>query len=115
MVSHHEILIWRDNHVGHRTDIAEALGNIRFVDTLAIDEDAAVIDADVVAWQPDDALDVALLRVAWIVENDHIATRNLFEVISKFIDEEPVLVAQFRLHAGAFDLHRLVQKGDDEK
>ena len=73
-----------------------------------------VIDADAVAGQRDHALDVALLRVARIVEDHDIAALDGLDVVDKFVDEEPVAVFQPRQHAGAFHAHRLVKKGDDQ-
>jgi hypothetical protein len=50
----------------------------------------AVVDLKPVAGQGDDALDVALFRVARIMEDHHVAALDGRDVIDELVDEEPV-------------------------
>ena len=34
--------------------------------------------------------------------------------VNELVDEDPFLIFQRRHHAGAFDLHRLIEEDDDE-
>jgi hypothetical protein len=49
------------------------------------------------------------------MKNHDVSAMDTREVLDEFIDEQPVLVSQARQHAGTFDPHRLIEKGDDEK
>ena len=69
---------------------------------------------DTVAGQRDHPLDVALFRVARIVEDHHVAAMDGRDVVDELVDEEAVVVLQARQHAGAFHAHRLVEEHDDE-
>ena len=74
----------------------------------------AAVDAESVAGQSDHALDIALLRVARIVEDHDIAALDGPKVVDKLVDEEPVAVFQPRQHADAFHADRLVKKRNDQ-
>jgi hypothetical protein len=60
--------------------VAVLLGNISLALRLAVEPDRAVVDAQPVSGQGDDALDVALLRIARIVEDHHVAALDGREV-----------------------------------
>src|ERR1700733_4308493 len=115
MVAHHVVAMRRQHDRRYRSHVAKTLRHIRFRDSIAVHVDASLVDLQTVAGQRDDALDVALRRIAWIVENDDIAAADVFKVIDEFVDKDAVLIMQARQHAGAFDTHRLVEKGDDEE
>ena len=115
MVAHDEVFSGGNDHLRHGTDVVVAARHVGLVEGLAVDPHAAVIDKDGVAGQCDHALDVALLRIAGIMEDDHVAASDLFEVKEELVDEETILIAQLGLHAGAFHTHRLVKHGDDEE
>ena len=81
---------------------------------LAVHPDLAVVDAETSPGKRNHALDVALFRVARIVEDHHIAAIDGGDVVDELVDEEPVVIFEPRQHAGAFDAHRLVEKQDDQ-
>src|SRR5215470_6157451 len=72
------------------------------------------VNANLVAGNADHALDVALGRVAGIAEDHDVAALDRFPAVDELVDEDALLVVEGRHHAGAFNLHRLVQKDDDE-
>ncbi len=102
-------------HVGLGALVAEAVGDVGFAEGVVVDVDGAVVDAEVVAGEGDDALDVALGVVAGVEEDDDVAAVDGLEAIGELVDEEAVLILQAREHAGAFDADRLVEEEDDEE
>ena len=79
-----------------------------------VDPDIAMFDAQMIAGKGDDPLDVALLWIARIVKDHHIATLDGLNAVDKLVDEEPVVVFQPGQHAGSLYPHRLVEKDDDQ-
>src|ERR1700744_4294469 len=73
VVAHHEVIALRDHDLRHGATIAIAPGHVRLFDALAVHVDPAIVDAQGVAGKRDDALDIALLRVARIVKHHHVA------------------------------------------
>ena len=114
MISHHEVAAIRNYDLRHRIAILVLFGDIILNLRLAVDPDCSVIDTQTVAWQCDNPLDIAFLRIAGIVEDDYIASLNGREAIDKLVDEETVTVLEPRQHAGAFYANRLVEKCDDQ-
>src|SRR6202040_16357 len=70
---------------------------------------------DYLARKSNHSLDERLRAVERIPENDYVSTLDRLEAIDKFVDEDPLLIAQKRSHAGSFHLHRLVKKNDDDQ
>jgi len=60
VVAHDPVLVRREDHFGLGAVVGEALGDVGLVEQLAVDEDLAVVDAEAVAGESDDALNVAL-------------------------------------------------------
>ena len=114
MVAHHEVAVVGNRDFGQGTVVAKLGRNVGLVQQRAVDVNLALVDAKPVAGQGDDALDVAFFLIARIAEDHDVAALDQGEVVDHFVDEEPVAVFQLRQHAGAFDAHRLVEKGDDE-
>ncbi len=88
--------------------------HVGFVEGVVVHVDLPGIDANPVASHPDYAFDVALRRIARIAKDHNVAALNRFQTIDKLVDEDAFLVFERRHHAGAFDLHRLVEEDDDE-
>ena len=102
----------RDLRIG--AGIGVVGGDIVFFDRIAIHVDGSIVDADAVTGDADDALDVALGRVAGIAEHDDVSAGDRLPTIDELIDEDALLIFQTGHHAGAFDLHRLIKEDDDE-
>ena len=94
--------------------VAEAVGDVGLTDGVVVHVDVAVVDADGVAGEADDALDVAFGVVAGIEEDDDVAALDGLEAIGKLVDEEAILILQAGEHAGALDADWLVEEEDDE-
>ena len=115
MIAHHVIRVRRQHDWRRRSHIAKTLRHIRLRDVDAIHVDATVVDFETISGQCDHALDVALGRVLWVIEDDNVAAADVLEVIHKLVDEDAVLILQPRQHAGAFDPHRLIEERNDEE
>src|SRR5271155_5424212 len=114
MVAEHEEAVGGNDDLTIRAFVRVISGNIVFVDRLAVHVDLTGFDADVVAGNSDDALDVALGSIARIAEHNNVAALDGFPAINELVDENPLLVFEAGHHAGAFDLDRLVEKNNDE-
>ncbi len=67
------------------------------------------------AGQADDALDERLRAIQRIPENDDVPAFDGLKTVDKFVDEDALLVGEERRHAGAFNLHRLVEEDDNDQ
>src|SRR6266478_5519566 len=106
MVSEDEEAIRRNHDFAIRAGVRVIGGNIVFVERLAVHIDLPVFDADAVAGNSDDALDVALRSVARIAEDDDVAALDGLPAIDELVDEDPLLVFEPGHHASALNLHR---------
>src|SRR5216684_2325926 len=113
-ISEDEETIRRNHNFTIGAGIGVIARNIVFVERLAVHIDLAVFDADTVAGNSDNALDVTLRSIARIAEDDDIAALDGLPAIDELVDEDPLLVFEAGHHAGAFNLHRLVEKDNDE-
>src|SRR6266851_7486278 len=114
MVAEDEEAVRRNHNFTIRARVGVIAGDVVFVERLAVHVDLAILDANPVAGNSDDALDVALRSVAWIAEDDEVAALDGLPAIDKLVDEDPLLVFEAGHHAGAFNLHRLVEKDNNE-
>ena len=114
VVAHDEVLVGGDDHLGLGAVVGEAQGDVGLREGLSVDEDAAMVDAELIARGGDDALDVALAVVVGIEEDDDVAAMDIADMIGELVDEEAIFILQLGQHAGAFNAHRLVEKRDDE-
>src|SRR5580658_7209635 len=115
VIAHDEILPRRNHDRVLRSAVVIFSGHIWLGQQPAVDVRAPIINSKLVARLRDHSLDVALLRIAWVVKHHHISAMNVFKVIHKLVNEEPVLISQARQHARALNPHRLIKKSDDEK
>ena len=114
VVAHDEEIVLGDDHLGLGAVVLIFDGDVGFVEGGAVDVDGSVVDAKVVAWESDDAFDVALGVVLRIEEDDYVAAVDVFEAVGELVDEEAVLVLEHGEHAGAFYADGLVEEEDDE-
>src|ERR1700674_2011912 len=114
MVAEDEEAVRRNHNFTIRADVRVIAGDVVFVERLSVHVDLATLDANPVAGDADDALDVALRSVARIAEDDDVAALDGLPAIDKLVDEDPLLIFEAGHHAGAFNLHRLVEKDNDE-
>ncbi len=87
MVSHHEVAVLGNHHLRHGPAVAELLRHVVLHLRLAVEPDLTVVNAQPVSRQRDHPLDVAFLRVAWIVKNHYVAALDSRDVIDKLVDE----------------------------
>ena len=115
VVAHDPEVAWGDDAFGLGALVAETVGDVGLADGAVVDVDAAVVDAEGVAGEGDDALDVALGVVAGVEEDDDVAAVDGLEAVGELVDEEAVLILEAGEHAGAFDADGLIEKEDDEE
>src|SRR5258708_4674034 len=115
VVSQHEIAIRRDYDFGIRMLVGELFRNVRLRHKLSVAINASAIDAYTVAGTANHAFDKALARVPRIAEHHNIAEGNVLQTVDQLVDEDTFLIFQARLHAAAFDFHRLINKENDEE
>ena len=114
VVAHDPEVVGWDDAFGLGALVAITDGDVGLADELIVDVDGAVLDADGVAGESDDALDVALGVVAGVEEDDDVAAVDGLEGVGELVDEEAILILQAGEHAGAFDADGLVEEKDDE-
>src|SRR6266850_4645662 len=115
VISQHEVTPGRHHDFGIGALIRVGRRNVVFDDRLLVDVQLARIDADLVSGNADHALDIALRGIPGITEYDDVAALDRLPAIDELVDEDTFLVVERGHHAGAFDLHWLVEKDDDER
>lgn len=115
VVPHNEIAVLGDAEWAVVAHVFVLRGDVRFVDSAAVDVDDALANLDIFAGQTDDAFDERFRMVERIPENDDIAALNRLEAIDKFVNEDALLIGEERRHARAFDFDRLIEKNDDDE
>ena len=115
VVSHDPEVAGRDDAFGLGAVVAIAEGDVGLLEGDVVDIHSPAVDAEGVAGESDDALDVALGVVAGIEEDDDVAAVDGLETIGELVDEEAILILQAREHASAFDADGLVEEEDDEE
>src|SRR5262249_55988443 len=81
---------------------------------LVIHKNLPGVDPDMISGHCDHALDIALRWIIRVAKYHDIPALNRLQAIDELVNENPLLILERGHHAGAFDLHRLVQKDDDE-
>lgn len=115
MVAHHEVLSGGNFHLRFRALVGVASRHVAFEQRAIVQVNTAVFDAEVVARQGDNALDVAFGGVARVLEDDDVSAVDGADPVSEFVDKKTVLILQHRDHAGTFHTNGLVKKQDDEE
>src|SRR5271166_1154201 len=114
MIAQHEIALRRHHNFRIRPRVGVGGRNVIFIESFAVDIDLATIDADAISGDANYALDVALRGITRIAKHDYVAARNRLQAVDELVDEDALLVGERGHHAGAFDLHWLVNEYDDE-
>lgn len=114
MIAHHEVTVGGNRHFLHGSCIAVTQGDVVFAQGFAVEPHLAAVNAEAVAWERDDALDIALLWVAGVTEDNHVVPFDGRDVVDELVDKQAVSVLEAGQHAGSLDPDRLVEKGDDQ-
>src|SRR5579862_1207550 len=115
MVSEDEETVGRNDQLVEGTSIGVIAWNVVFVERVSVDVHLAVLDADAVAGNSDDALDVTFRGVSRIAEHDDVAALDRLPAIDELVDEDAFLVLEAGHHTGAFDFYRLIKKNNNER
>ena len=104
------------------------LSNVGLIEELTVDVDLAVLDADSVAGDADDALDVVgfardadqaleegAFGVAGWHEDDHIAALGLANFVSQTVDDDVLAVLEGVVHAGAINFETAGDRVDGKE
>src|SRR6266576_464440 len=114
VVAHHEV-IPLGYHGRTKIVMAAVLGQHEIVpQQYVVDVDAAVDDAERVAFLGDDPLDKRPRRVRGIVVHDDIPASRLADAIAKLVDNQPVLIFERRLHGVPLVSRDLEEERDDD-
>ena len=89
------------------------LVNVRLLQANAIDDDSLILDADNVAGNGDNALDIVLLRIERILEDDDLAAGGWAQKVTGFVNEDIFLIVQGGLHTLALDVEVLQENVDE--
>src|SRR3974390_564899 len=114
MIAEDKIGVRRNDDLGKRPHVFVGRRHIIFGGNLSVDVHQPVIDADAIAGQSNDTLDVALRGVSGVVEDDDVAAVNGLQPIDELVNEHSLLVGKSGHHAGAFDLYGLVEEDNEE-
>jgi hypothetical protein len=114
VVTHDPEVSGRNDAFGLGAFVAVAVGDVGLAEGVLVDIDRSVVDAEGVARESDDALDVALGVVAGVEEDDDVAAVDGLETVGELVDEEAILILEAREHAGTFHADGLVEEQDDE-
>src|SRR5580658_1719128 len=114
MVAHHEVLAGRNapGRVVRTVQIARRYVLVRQFP--AVDVHVAGTNLDCLSRQSHHALDERLRTVQRVPEDNHVSALDRLKTVDKFVDEDALLIGKERIHTGAFDLYRLVQKNHDD-
>ena len=115
VIAHDEIAVRRNFYGRIALAVEIVRGNVGLAVGMSVDVDVAGADFDGIAGKAHDALDERFREVARIPEDDHVAAIDGLKAIDKFVDEDALLIGEQRGHASAFDLHRLVEKNEDDE
>src|SRR5207247_10197604 len=89
--------------------------DVLFIPLLVVHINNSTPDLNDVSGHANHSLDIGLCWIEGIPKNNNIFPLNLFDPVDEFVDEDSFLVDQFRQHARAFDLNRLVEKDRSEE
>src|SRR6266436_3046620 len=115
MVAQHEIAVARNDELRIGMSVGIVARHIVFVESFSVDIDLPVLNADSVPCNSNNALDVAFRGIARVAEYNNVAALDRLPAIDELVDEDALLVFEAGHHADAFDLHRLVEKYNDER
>src|SRR5437868_6941114 len=115
MVAQHEVGVARNDEFRIGTSVRIVARHIVFVESFSVDIDLPVLNADSISRNPNNALDIAFRGVARVAEYNNVAALDGLPAIDELVDENALLIVEAGHHADAFNLHRLVEKNNDER
>src|SRR6266853_1123133 len=115
MVAQHEVAVARNDELRIGMSVGIVARHIVFVESFSVDIDLPVLNADSVPRNSNNALDVAFRGIARVAEYNNVTALDRLPAIDELVDEDALLVFEAGHHADAFDLHRLVEKDNDER
>src|SRR5258708_17121278 len=107
MVAQQEVGVARNDELCIGTIVGIVAWHIVFVESLSVDIDFPVHNADSVSGNSNHALDVAFRDVARVAEYNNVAALDRLPPIDKLVDENPLLIFDASHHAHTLTLHLL--------
>jgi len=86
-----------------------------FVQHFAVDEDLAIPDLYGLSWERDDSLDQWDFLTGYLNDNNVTPARAMEKATGDFVDQDPLVVVEVRLHAWALHDHCLCDEDIDEQ
>ena len=115
MITHHKVAVLSDFGGGKVGQIFVLRRHVWLGERHTVHVYDSFADFHHFARQRDDALDERLRTVQRIPEDDNISALDGLETVDKFVNEDALLIGEQRRHAGAFDLHGLIEEDDDDE
>ena len=115
VVTHNKVIVTRDADWTEVAQVFVLRRNVRLGEWVAVNVDDALANLHDFAGQANHTLDERFRAVQRVPEHDDVAALDGLKAIHKFVDEDALLVGKQGRHAGAFHLHRLIQKNDDDQ
>src|ERR1700691_744805 len=114
MVAHHKVLAGRNapSRVVRSIQIARRYVLVRQFPAVYVH--VAGTNLNGFARQSHHALDERLRAVQRIPEHNHVSALDRLKTVDKLVDEDALLIRQERIHAGPFNLYRLIEKNHDD-
>src|ERR1700676_2735899 len=114
MIAQHEVAVARNDELRIGTTVGIVAWHIVFVESFSVDIDLPFHDVNPVPRNSNNALDVAFRGVARVAKYNNVAALDRLPAIDKLVDEDALLIFEAGHHADAFNLHRLVEKDNNE-
>src|SRR5579863_1636778 len=108
MIAHDKIISRGNPHRWIARAIEVVPRNIRLLQFFSFHVHVTGANLNRLAGQADDAFDERFRVVYRIPENDHVPALDGLEAVDELVDEDALLIAKERGHAGAFHFDRLI-------
>ena len=117
VVSHNKVLVRSHSAFidGRKRVVWVIFVYIWFVERYSIDGDSLSDDADDIAGNGDNTLDVVQLRIKRVFEDDYVSSFGRVKEVGGFIDEDVFLVVQRWFHAGSIYAKVLNREAQDKE
>ena len=100
---------------GHWTPgVRASIRGVRFLQQLAVDENPALFNLQVLSREPDDPLDKLTVWVAGEVKDNDVTTLRRMEPIGDLADNQVLTIVHVGLHAGPLDT-KVLDEGANQK
>src|SRR3712207_5428761 len=114
VVAHHEDVALRDRRRGGEAPVWEPTVYVRFPLALAVHQQLAAADRDLISRHAHHALYEVLAAPLDALEDDYVPALGLREAVDKFVDEHPIPDLQGRDHALRGNVEGLHDERPDE-